>query len=438
MSDLTGFAERSRQPLRAWVSGARATFAPVSFVPLQGPATLTVTHPPRDSEVEFTGAPGGAPGGPRERVVRLPMRGAIPVLSRALRADDAHPSVGLLGGATVLALKLVAAGRIRVNESGDAWEAGPLTSDDTDAVRRLATARAFDGVDSAEAETRIRGLLDAVADSMTRTPVPSQPVRRPLRVAPAEDDAELPADVVVSLRIEAPAEQLADGLVTVVLQVHDRADSSHLADAAALWESSGHGFSRRARLTASTELRAAAAAWPTLGRLLREPVPDRIVLTGDELADLLEHGVAALLAIGVDVFWPRGLQAELEPRGEVEQVRGDSPLMTGLFGPDAMFAFDWRLALRNEAGRAGQQPADRRGDGHARRGHDADHPAPRQLGRDRPGAGSPGAQEGLDGLDRHLEAGRSGGRTPGCADGGARRGRRGGPDPSRRLAAAGP
>src|SRR4029079_15051357 len=46
-----------------------------------------------------------------------------------------------------------------------------------------------------------------------------------------------------------------------------------------------------------------------------------------------------------DVFWPRGLRAQLEPRAEVDQVRGDSPLMTGLFGPEAMFAFDWRLAL---------------------------------------------------------------------------------------------
>ena len=316
----------------------------MSFVPLQGPATLTVTHPPRDSEVEFTGGPGGA----RDRVVRLPMRGAIPVLSRALRADDAHPSVGLLGGATVLALKLVAAGRIRVSESGDAWEAGPLTSDDTDAVRRLAQARAFDGVDAAEAEARIRGLLDAVADTMTRTPprvaaaAPAGPRSCTCRRRPP---ADLPADVVVSLRVEAPAEQLADGLLTVVLQVHDRDDPGHVTDAATLWEGSGHGFSRRARLSAGTELRRAAVAWPTLGRLLREPVPDRIVLTGDELADLLEHGVGALLAIGVDVFWPRGLQAQLEPRAEVDQVRGDSPLMTGLFGPEAMFAFDWRLAL---------------------------------------------------------------------------------------------
>ena len=313
----------------------------MSFVPLQGPATLTVTHPPRDSEVEFTGGAGGA----RDRVVRLPMRGAIPVLSRALRADDAHPSVGLLGGATVLALRLVAAGRIRVSESGDGWEAGPLTSVDTDAVRRLAQARAFDGVDAAEAEVRIRGLLDAVADTMTRTPPRVQPQRRPVRHVPVEDDADLPDVVVLSLRVEAPAEQLADGLLTVVLQVHDRDDPGHVADAAALWEGSDHGFSRLARLSAGTELRRAAVAWPTLDRLLREPVPDRIVLTGDELADLLEHGVGALLAIGVDVFWPRGLRAQLEPRAEVDQVRGDSPLMTGLFGPEAMFAFDWRLAL---------------------------------------------------------------------------------------------
>ena len=151
---------------------------------MQGPATLTVTHPPRDSEVEFTGGAGGA----RDRVVRLPMRGAIPVLSRALRADDAHPSVGLLGGATVLALKLVAAGRIRVCESGDAWQVGPLTGDDTDAVRRLAQARAFDGVDPAEAEARIRGLLDAVADTMTRTPARVQPQRRPVSHATSGAD----------------------------------------------------------------------------------------------------------------------------------------------------------------------------------------------------------------------------------------------------------
>ncbi len=273
---VVGHATHRRRT--ACLSGGRATFATVSFVPLQGPATLTVTHPPRDSEVEFTGGPGGA----RDRVVRLPMRGAIPVLSRALRADDAHPSVGLLGGATVLAIKLVAAGRIRVTESGDAWRGGPAApSDDTDAVRRLAQARAFDGVDAGGGRgpdpgpARRRGRHDDPHPAAGR----SRSAGRPGYVPPASTGRRRPARRrVVSLRVEAPAEQLADGLLTVVLQVHDRDDPGHVTDAATLWEGSGHGFSRRARLSAGTELRRAAVAWPTLDRLLREPVPDRIVL----------------------------------------------------------------------------------------------------------------------------------------------------------------
>ena len=67
------------------------------------------------------------------------MRGAIPVLTRAIRVDDAHPSVGLLSGATLLAMKLVAAGRIRLSETGDSWRVGPLQPDDEDRLRALAT-----------------------------------------------------------------------------------------------------------------------------------------------------------------------------------------------------------------------------------------------------------------------------------------------------------
>ena len=76
------------------------------------------------------------------------------------------------------------------------------------------------------------GLLDAVADTMTRTPPRVQPQRRPVAArAASSDDADLPDEVVLSLRVEAPAEQLADGLLTVVLQVHDRDDPGHVADA---------------------------------------------------------------------------------------------------------------------------------------------------------------------------------------------------------------
>ena len=97
----------------------------MSFVPLDGPATLAPAQPPRESEVAFSG--------PR-RSLSLPMRGAIPVLSRGLRAEGAHPSVALLSAATLLGLQLVAAGRVRRTDADDAWRIGPLDAGEEDRV----------------------------------------------------------------------------------------------------------------------------------------------------------------------------------------------------------------------------------------------------------------------------------------------------------------
>ncbi|MCZ4500444.1 MAG: SNF2-related protein [Marmoricola sp.] len=333
----------------------------MSFVPLHGQATLHLADPPRDSEIEFTGG---------QRVVRLPMRGAIPVLTRALRADDAHASVTLLSATVMMAMKFVAAGRLHRADSGQAWAVGPLPKDDVDRVRALAVARTYGEVDVEECEDIIRGLLDAVADTMTRQP--SQPIsaggaslatstdpdapKRSLseRLASRAAHEELPAEVYLSLRVEAPDEQLASGTLSVVPQVHELDVATHVADAAALWDGEGHGFSRKARVNASVALRRAATAWPVLDRLLRQPVPDRLLLHADELADLLEHGLAALAAIGVEVYWPRGLRQELMPQARVDvrapagSATREEALMTGLFGPEALFAFDWRLALGND------------------------------------------------------------------------------------------
>ena len=343
----------------------------MSFVPLQGLATLHLADPPRDSEVEFTG---------RERTVRLPMRGAIPVLTRAMRAEDAHASVTLLGAGTMLAMKLVAAGRLTRDAAGTSWQVGPMGPDDDDRVRTLAAARRYDDLGVDDAEEVLRGLLDAVADTMTRQPAdPTAGVfgrgrtdgtdrgaagTRTLADRLADRVGEEPGlvtEVYVSLRIEAPEEELVGGSVSVVAQVHEADVATHVVDAADLWlgtggGADGHGFSRQARTAAGVALRRAAAAWPVLDRLLRRQVPDRLVLDGDELSDLLEHGLAALGAIGVDVYWPRGLRQELTPRAAVELAGGapaaggarEEPLMTGLFGPEALFRFDWKLALGND------------------------------------------------------------------------------------------
>jgi superfamily II DNA or RNA helicase len=337
----------------------------LSFVPLEGPAVLHLADPPRDSEIEFSG--------PR-RTLRLPMRGAIPVLTRALRADDAHASVALLSAATMLAMKYVAAGRLLRAGSGESWSVGPLAADDLDRLRSLAVARAYDDIGPESAEAIIRSLLDAVADTMTRQPTrpvaagsapsvasgstksadgtgrPSLADRLARTAREHTPEQELPAEVFLSLRIEAPEEQLESGTLSIVAQVHELDVATHVADAEALWLEVDHGFSRKARVSASVALRKAAAVWPVLDRLLRRQVPDRIVLQPDELADLLEHGLESLARIGVEVYWPRGLRQELTPQARVD-VRApagavrEEPLMTGLFGHDALFSFDWRLAL---------------------------------------------------------------------------------------------
>ena len=321
----------------------------MSFVPLQGRATLVAQHPPRNSEIEFSGP---------ARTIRMPLRGAIPVLTRAMRVEDAHPSVGLLSGATLLALRMVAAGRVRLAESGDSWRVGPLQPDDTDRVLALATARAHDEITVTDAEGLIRQLLDAVADTMTRPPpvAPSSPAavtsRRSLRpgAVPEDDDSDLPGEVRISLRVEAPGEVLEGGGVVLVVQAHETGDDTHLVDAERLWTEDDHGFSRKARLSLGVRLRAAAAVWTPLDRLQRLAVPDRIVLDAEELADLLDHGLAALDRAGVEVFWPRGLRGELIPQASVEVRSGprEGQLYEGLFGPGALFEFDWKLALGSD------------------------------------------------------------------------------------------
>ena len=325
----------------------------MSFVPLQGRATLVPQHPPRDSEIEFSGP---------ARTIRMPMRGAIPVLTRAMRVEDAHPSVGLLSGATLLAMKLLAAGRVRLSETGDSWRVGPLRPDDDDRLRALATARAHGETTVDDAEDVIRLLLDAVADTMTRPPgLASGDDRAPVvGVRPTGVGRRTTRTPTCPTRCGSPCgsrrpeEALVGGGVVVVPQAHDVDDDTHFVDAEQLWDEGD----ARAR-TGSPAGRGSASAWrcgvpreawTPLDRLQRQQVPDRMVLDADELADLLEHGLEALDDIGVDVFWPRGLRGELVPQGRVEVASGprEGQLIEGLFGPEAMFSFDWRLALAGD------------------------------------------------------------------------------------------
>jgi superfamily II DNA or RNA helicase len=332
----------------------------LSFVPVTGPATFRAADPPREGVVEFSDD---------RRTLALPMRAALPVLTRALRRPDdeeVHPSVGLLAGAALLGMQLVAAGKFEPAGGAPHWRATLLDSHDTDRIIRLASSRHAAELDTEVAEELVREVLEAVVDSMPRSAPPTPSTRQRVsdgstfaerlqaRAVKQRRAGELPQLVRISLRVEADEEELVAGAVRLVLQVHDEQDPLHLCEAALLWTDTeaSHGFGPRARTHASIALRGAAEAWPVLDRLLELRVPDEITLDGEELASLLEDGVGALKARGVDVLWPRSLGRDLTATTVLDRRQTgtlhEEPLQDPLLGAEALFTFNWQLALHGD------------------------------------------------------------------------------------------
>jgi len=262
----------------------------------RGAARFEPGHPPRDGTVVFDGG------------VAFTVRQALPILLRA--DDDSHPTVEALAAAALTGLRLVAGGRF---EPAD----GHWRPSDPDAHPFAA----------------------AVVDALPARPPGT--TREPARM------------VRIALRIEADEEGLLAGSVRVVPQVHDEQDPLRFCDAALLWtdDAAALGFGGRARTHAVLALRRAADAWPVLDRLLELRVPDRITLDTDELVSLLDDGVAALAAHDVDVLWPRSLGRDLTARAVLDRRETgprEEPLQTGLLTPDALFSFNWQIAVHGD------------------------------------------------------------------------------------------
>ncbi len=276
------------------------------------------------------------------------------------------------------ALRLVARGRLLpglTSAGHDAWRAGPLDPDDIAHLRAIAAALPPEGhavplpgpgaLRLPEPEALIRSFLDAVADTLPRTPAAPCTVGRPFAAREpqtlpaahewaAEVAAGMDAGVRISLRLDLSAYDVFDAGASegaraagaAVVQVHSLADPTLVADAAALWAGEAdEAFGPRARVDAALAVRRAARVWAPLDRLAEQDVPDVLALSEEEVGELLGVAASRLAAAGVAVHWPRDLARDLTATAEVRPAPGSATDGTGFFESEDLLRFRWQLAL---------------------------------------------------------------------------------------------
>ncbi|MGW3647304.1 DEAD/DEAH box helicase [Streptomyces sp. NPDC000878] len=306
----------------------------------------------------------------------LPVDAALPLLVRARRDPAAHPATACWGAAALHALRLTARGRLLpgLTPAGhDAWRAGPLDPDDIAHLRAIAAALPYEGhavplpgtgtLLLPEPEALMRAFLDAVADTLPRTPAAPYAAGMPFaaraaqRLPDAHDwaaevAAGMDAGVRISLRLDLSAYDLFDDpdraptAGAAIVQVHSLADPTLVTDAATLWAGTADAaFGARARVDAALAVRRAARVWPPLDRLTEQDAPDVLALSEEELYDLLGVAATRLAAAGVAVHWPRDLAQDLTAQAVVRPAPGSAKDGTGFFESEELLQFRWQLAL---------------------------------------------------------------------------------------------
>ncbi|MFC5213229.1 DEAD/DEAH box helicase [Streptomyces coerulescens] len=392
MSDRTAVAARTGGTVSVRLA---AVFLPASL-PREGRIAFWDPEdgplPDKDTELTELTVVRRHGAGVRRRTapaLTLPLGEALPLLVRARRDPAAHPATACWGAAALHALRLTARGRLLpgLTPTGhDAWRAGPLDPDDIAHLRAVAAALPHEGhavplpgpgpLRLPEPEALMRAFLDAVADTLPRTPaaphVSGKPfaAREAQRLPTAHDwaaevAAGMDAGVRISLRLDLSAYDLFDdrddgarSAGAAIVQVHSLADPTLLADAAALWAGEADdAFGPRARVDAALAVRRAARVWAPLDRLAEQDVPDVLALSDEELGDLLGVATTRLAAAGVAVHWPRDLAQDLSAAAVVRPAPGSATDGTGFFESEELLQFRWQLAIGGDPLTEGEMDA---------------------------------------------------------------------------------
>ncbi|MDR3033051.1 MAG: DEAD/DEAH box helicase [Kitasatospora sp.] len=304
--------------------------------------------------------------------LRLGVAEALPVLAHAARpGTDSHPAAACWGAASVLALHLTARSRLLpgVSPGGyDTWRAGPLDPEDITRVRELAAAappearalpRSGTTARLPEPENLVRAFVDAVADTLPRTPAAEAASGRAafaadapqhvpqLRTWAEEISAGIDSGVRLSFRLElrtAPGEPPTPVLVP---WAHSLADPTLAGPARAVLDGSLPGFGPQAVNDIAQAARRAAGVWAPLERLL--PVPGDLEPSDAEIDDLLRQGAARLRAHGIDLQWPAEDSQPLDAVAVVGAGLAPPDDLRSFFGgADAAVDFRWQLTLDGE------------------------------------------------------------------------------------------
>ncbi|WP_200839963.1 DEAD/DEAH box helicase [Streptomyces sp. SLBN-115] len=345
--------------------------------PADGP--LPTTADAEHTELTVVRRRGSAIRRAQAPALSLPLDKALPLLVRARHDPAAHPATACWGAAALHALRLTARGRLLpgLTPTGhDAWRAGPLDPEDVAHLRAVAAALPHEGhavplpgpgpLLLPRPEALMRSFLDAVADTLPRTPAAPHACgkpfadRRPQRLPGAHDwaaevAAGMDAGVRISLRLDLSAYDMFDRLDdgerarragAAIVQVHSLADPTLMTDAASLWAGEADAaFGARARVDAALAVRRAARVWPPLARLAEQDAPDVLALSEDELSDLLGVAATRLATAGVAVHWPRDLAQDLSAAAVVRTAPGSATDGTGFFESEELLQFRWQLAL---------------------------------------------------------------------------------------------